>query len=292
MVKSMTGMGVGEFQENGVTYNVEIRAVNNRFLEISSRFPGSVSKYEHDIRELVRKRIERGKLYITVSVQQGNGESVGLRVVPEKARLVRNLLICLKEETGINEEVGLDHLLRFSEIFEAGEGGIENGRQWDGLREALIIAVENLDAMRQEEGSLLAEDLQTRISNINEQINAVERFAKENIVEKHRKLRERIQQLIDPHTLDEDRLYTEIAVISDRLDVNEECVRLRSHNQIFIETLEHGQAAGKKLNFLLQEMNREVNTISSKACHAGISHIVVDMKEDIEKLREQVQNLE
>ncbi|NQT27755.1 YicC family protein, partial [candidate division KSB1 bacterium] len=253
MIKSMTGLGVGEFQKDSITYNIEIRSVNNRFLEISSRFPGSISRYEHDIRELIRKRIERGKLYITVSIQQANGESVGLRVVPEKARLIHKLLTDLKCETGIDEEVGLDHLLKFSEIFEAGENGTENGEHWEGIREALIVTIDNLDTMRQQEGELLSFDLQDRIRGLKEKVTTIEQLAKENLAEKHRKLEERIQQLLNQHAMDEDRLYTEIAILSDKLDVTEECVRLKSHNQIFEETLEKGQAVGKKLNFLLQE---------------------------------------
>jgi len=292
MVKSMTGLGVGEFLMNGVTYTVEIRSVNNRFLEISTRFPGSVSQYEHNIRELIRKKIERGKLYITVSVQQSNGESLGLRVAPDKARLIRDLLTDLKAETGIQEDLSLDHILKFSEIFEAGEGGVEADEHWKGIQEALNAAVESLDGMRQKEGALLCADLKDRIRNMSVKVDAIDRLAQENQAEKHQKLVERIQQLLEQHAMDEDRLYTEIAILTDKLDVTEECVRLKSHNQVFTETLENGHAVGKKLNFLLQEMNREVNTISSKASHVEISHIVVEMKEEIEKLREQVQNLE
>lgn len=293
MIKSMTGLGIGEFQNREITYNVEIKSVNNRFLEISARFPGSVSHYENELRELIRKRIGRGKLYITVSIQQADGcETAGLRVVPEKARLIRDLLLHLKEETGISEEVSLDHILKFSEVFEAGDGNTEDEEHWNGVRKALEDAVENLDLMRQQEGGLLAGDLRDRIQKINGLVGSIEKLAKDNVKEKHRKLEERVRQLLAQHEIDEERLFTEIAILSDKLDVTEECVRLRSHNQLFTETLENGQAVGKKLNFLLQEMNREVNTISSKASHVEISHIVVEMKEEIEKLREQVQNLE
>lgn len=292
MIKSMTGLGVGEFVKDGVTYSVEIKSVNNRFLEISARFPGSVSQYENDARELIRKRIERGKLYIVVSIQQENGDAAGLRVSPEKARQIRDLLFSLKEETGIGETVSLDHILKFPEVFEAGDGETGKDEHWDGVKRAMERALENLDAMRQREGELLASDLCERIGNIDGRIRRIEALASENVNEKYRKLQERIRQLLEQHDMDEDRLYAEIAILSDKLDVTEECVRLKSHNQVFMDTIRNAQAAGKKLNFLLQEMNREVNTISSKASHIEISHIVVELKEEIEKLREQIQNLE
>ncbi len=291
-IRSMTGLGVGEVHENGVMCTVEIRAVNNRFLEISTRLPQSLNQHEQEMRDYVRSRIDRGKLYINIIIQQVNGNPLGLRVIPDKARSIRNLLTELKKETGVEEPLTLDHFLKFSEIFEPSENGKPDDHLWQQVKHALDQALENLNAMRLKEGSSLTDDLVQRIKQLGECVDAVERIAADNLRDKHQKMVERVGTLVDQYPLHEDRLYTEIAILSDRLDVTEECVRLKSHNQLFLETLGSDKPVGKKLTFLLQEMNREVNTISSKASSVEISHLVVEMKEEIEKLREQVQNLE
>jgi len=288
----MTGLGVAEVQENGVTVTVEIRAVNNRFLEISTRLPQSASRHEQELREYVRSRIERGKLYITITVQHENGNPFALRVMPDKARSIRHLLMELKKEAGIEESLTLDHFLKFSEIFEPAENGRSDKSLWPQILQALDQALGNLDIIRLKEGTCLTEDLIHRIGKLEEKIEAVERIASANLHEKHQRTVEQIGTLIGQYSLNEDRLYTEIAILSDRLDITEECVRLKSHGRLFLDSLRSGKSVGKKLTFLLQEMNREVNTISSKAASLEISHLVVDMKEEIERMREQVQNLE
>ena len=291
-IRSMTGLGIGEFRSEDINCIVEIRSVNNRFLEISCRLPQSLSQYEQAVKECIRKYVERGKLYVNVTLQNGKTEGPDLRVIPEKAASVRVLLENLRTASGVNEKLTLDHFLRFSEIFEPPENGQTDETIWEVIQSALSKSLISLNDMRLQEGNALVKDLNERLIQLDKDIKTVEKIAKTSVLEKHEKFTERIASLIGHYSLNEDRLYTEVAMLSDKLDVTEECVRLKSHNQLFRNTLKAGESVGKKLTFLLQEMNREVNTISSKASNVDISHQAVSMKEEIEKMREQVQNLE
>ena len=292
MASSMTGLGLGDVIRNGMTLTVELRSVNNRFLEISCRIPSVLSAYEKDVRELIRSTIHRGKVYITVSIQGDSDGVLDIRVDQKMAKSLHRLLEDLKRETGIDEDLKLDHFLKFSEVFEP-QGTIEQSEEmWEWVQEALSMALADLKKMRDQEGSGLVQDILGRVSKLEAHVDAVERIAKTSIPEAHNKLLERVRVLTKEIHVDEDRLNAEIVLMADRMDVTEECVRLRSHHRLFRKILDEECVTGKKLNFLLQEMNRETNTISSKVANVEISHIVVEMKEEIEKLREQVQNLE
>ena len=292
MASSMTGFGVGEARVDTKTITVELRSVNNRFLEVSCRLPSSLSTYEQKVRETIRQAIDRGKLYTTITIQDEANNGMDLRINRDAVKTVYALLNNLKETAGIQEQVTLDHVLKFSEVFEGATVENETDQLWEGVQEALNMALDNLKIMRQEEGAIIAKDMVERVNVIDAHVDRVETIAKSQIPETFDKLKERIQKLIADAPVDSDRLESEIALIADKLDVTEECVRLRCHDQLFLQTIEEKEVVGKKLNFLLQEMNRESNTISSKASNSEISHLVVEMKEEIEKLREQVQNLE
>lgn len=292
MAASMTGYGVGEARIDSIVMTVELRSVNNRFLEISCRMPSALSVYEQKVRELVRTELDRGKLYVTVSMQDETNNGLGLRVNPDAVQSILQLLNGLKASAGIAEPVTLDQVLKFSEIFEVTSIENKSEQLWEGVEAALTQALANLKSMRREEGAIITKDLVDRVRLIDSHVDKVEKIASEQIPETFQKMRERIQKLLTESTVDPDRIESEIAMIADKLDVTEECVRLRCHDQLFIQTIEEKEVVGKKLNFLLQEMNREANTISSKASNSEISHLVVEMKEEIEKLREQVQNLE
>jgi uncharacterized protein (TIGR00255 family) len=292
MASSMTGLGVGEVREGGMTVVVELKSVNNRFLEISCRIPSVIACYEQEIREIIRSQITRGKLYVTIAVQDEVDGTLDIRVDSEMAKRIRRLLDELRQATGVEEELCLEHFLKFSEIFEPLKEPEDGEKIWENLRVALTKALTDLKEMRDKEGSVLVRDIVGRVQDLEEHIDAIERIAQENLQNKYEKMVSRVQRLIKDRELDEERLNAEVVLMADRMDVTEECVRLRSHNQLFFRILEKEAAIGKKLNFLLQEMNREVNTISAKALNAEISHLVVEMKEEIEKIREQVQNLE
>jgi len=288
----MTGIGSAEVRYGDATIIAEIKSVNNRFLELSCRMAPMLSLYEKDIRDLVRETIHRGKLYVTVTVQGETEDTLGLKVDPQTVTTIRTLLQDLRKQAGIRESLKLDHFLKFSEVFESRSQTKQLEQIWLKTRHALMQALDKLKSMRDQEGKALVEDIVARVRELETHVATVERISRESLPEIHRRMVDRVRQITKESELDEARLYTEIALLSDKLDVTEECVRLHSHHQLFFQILEKEKAVGKKLTFLLQEMNREVNTISAKSNHAEISHRVVQMKEEIEKLREQVQNLE
>jgi len=292
MAASMTGLGMGEMKYKQQTITVEIRSVNNRFLEVSSRMPTGLSAYEQNVKEIIRKSVSRGKLYVNINIQGEQNGYAKLKVASESVASVKQLLETLRKETGINEPLKLDHFLQYSDIFEPHEKINDADLLWSHVESALNEAVTNLCDMRSREGKSLVRDLLKRVDELEKTVKKVKAIAKKNLPEAHQKMVDRVRNLVQDESLSNDRLYSEIAIIADKLDVTEECVRLKSHHQLFNSILKNETAVGKKLNFLLQEMNREVNTISSKANNAEISHLVVAMKEDIEKMREQVQNLE
>ncbi|MBN2028977.1 YicC family protein [bacterium] len=292
MASSMTGFGVGEFHQDGYTVNVELRSVNSRFLEVSCRLPPSFIHYERKIKEIIKKKIQRGKLYLAVSIQGENEGVLDIRVDQRIARAVRSLLDEICRTTGIQEELRLDHILKFSEIFEPMKEPAGAEKTWEGVKTALIKALDDLKRMRDREGESLARDIVKRVKYLERHLSAIERIAKKNIQNAYQRMVERVRILQQNQEVSEERLHAEIVLLADKLDVTEECVRFRGHNALFHKIMEESPVVGKKLNFLLQEMNREANTISAKANNMAISHHVVEIKEEVEKLREQVQNLE
>jgi uncharacterized protein (TIGR00255 family) len=292
MVESMTGFGKGEASKNGMSFSVELRSVNNRFLEISSRVPRSLQQKESEIRDLIRGKIARGKISLNaVKNNDGDGE-ISLSVDKDRAKVIYSVLNQLRKSTKIKEPVKLEHLLHFSEIFESKEVE-EDETEWKVFEQALVKAVDSLKTMRTKEGTELAHDLKSRIGKINTTIDTVEKLSKKQIPEERKKLQERIASMLDDKSIvNNQRLELEIALLSDKLDVTEECVRFRSHNKFFLEALQTKASEGRKLNFLIQEMNREANTIGSKCNDVQIAHLVVGIKEELEKTREQLQNIE
>jgi uncharacterized protein (TIGR00255 family) len=288
----MTGYGHGEASEEGVTAVAEIRSVNSRYFEVNTRLPRSLSLRENDVREIIRAKAGRGKINVVVSIERESANNIPLKINKAAAKSYVKLLNELRKASGIKEKVTLDHLLKFSEVIEAGELQSENEKEWAAVGKALSKALQELQLMRQKEGGELRKDLESRVQLLQVKIDSIEKLSKECIPEQRVRLRERIQQLLSSETVDENRLELEIALLADKLDVTEECVRFRSHNKFFLEALSDKESAGRKLNFLVQEMNREANTIGSKAADATIAHLVVEAKEELEKIREQLQNVE
>ena len=288
----MTGYGNGEFQNNGTRITVEARSFNNRYLEVSCRMPPFLSQHEQKVREIVREKLQRGKVYITTAIQGGSEEVLGIRVEPRTAGAIRQLLEELREATGVEEDLRLEHFLKFSEIFQPLNGNGNSDEVWDAVRQALEKALETLNDMRRNEGEILSRDLIQRIQVLDGYVDTIERLSKETSRQTFDKLKERVNRLLDGKAPASERMDMEVALLAEKLDVTEECVRMRCHHRLFKETLEKESAVGKKLTFLLQEMNREANTISAKALSTDIGHLVVNIKDEIEKLREQVQNLE
>ncbi|MGA9408356.1 MAG: YicC/YloC family endoribonuclease [Bacteroidota bacterium] len=293
MIQSMTGYGRGECLKEGVSALVELRSVNSRFFELGSRLPRSLSLRENEIKEIVRAKVARGKISLTATLQTDANGKLPLKVNVSAAKSYYKLLSQLRKSLKLKEKVSLDHVLRFSEVFEGGADEEEVSAEWTAFEEALQLAVHELQTMRANEGQEISGDMITRVGHIQERLENIESISKQRIPYERTRLQERITQLLgDKNIVDSQRLELEIALLADKLDVTEECVRFRSHNKFFLEALRNDEAAGRKLNFLIQEMNREANTIGSKSNDTEIAHHIVAIKEDLEKIREQLQNIE
>jgi uncharacterized protein (TIGR00255 family) len=293
MISSMTGYGHGEITEGRTTATAEVRSVNSRYLEVTSRLPRTMTLRENDVKELVRTRFVRGKVNIALSIVHENANEVPLKINTAAAKSYYKLLNDLRKTVKIQGKVSLEHLLNFPEVLEADEFEKGDEKEWQLVKKALEAALTEAALMRQKEGSELLKDLVHRIQIINSKLDEIENIAKQRLPEERAKLRERIKELIsDPAIIDENRLELEFALLVDKLDVTEESVRFRSHNKFFLDSLKNDEGVGRKLNFLVQEMNREANTIGAKADSSDIAHLVVAIKEELEKIREQLQNIE
>ncbi len=293
MIISMTGFGKAENSRDGITATAEVRSVNNRYLEVASRLPRQHSSRDHEVKEIVRSYINRGSVNVSLKIEKENDGAIPVTLNHSAAKAVYRLLNELKKSIGLREKITIEHLLHFSEIFEPEEEDNIALDEWNLTVETLKQALEAMNKMRREEGQELEKDLAQRIAWIDETITQIEQLSKGRIPEERIRLQERIALLVsNPSIIDQQRLELEIALMAEKLDVTEECVRFHSHNKFFLESLQHSESTGRKLNFLLQEMNREANTIGSKVCDATIAHLVVAIKEEIEKIREQVQNIE
>jgi uncharacterized protein (TIGR00255 family) len=293
MISSMTGFGRGEASGHRMTAMVELRSVNNRFLEVSPRLPRSLSLRDNDVKEIIRRKIARGKVNVVITVTHESVNEVPVRINKSAARAYMKLLTELKKSVKLRETITLDHLLKFPEVLEIDEFEHGDDREWELVQVALDQAIDGAVVMRQREGNELKNDLEERLRIIEGLLNSIEQVAIARIPEERVRLEQKLKELIsDPAVIDSHRLEFELAMYADRLDITEECVRFRSHNKFFLDALRTGDSAGRKLNFLIQEMNREANTIGSKGNCTEISHMVVSVKEELEKIREQLQNIE
>jgi uncharacterized protein (TIGR00255 family) len=293
MISSMTGYGHGEAAENKTTAVAEIRTINNRYLEVTSRLPRTLALRENDVKELVRSKFSRGKVNVVVTLSQENGTELPLKINAAAAKAYYNLLTTLKNSVKIQNEVTLDQLLKFPEVLEMDVSEQNDEQEWALAQRALSAALDEVVIMRKREGGELKKDLVARLEMINKMLGEIEVMAKDRLPAERERLMTRLKELMeDSRVIDANRLEMELALFADRLDLTEEAVRFRSHNKFFLQALEHEEGAGRKLNFLVQEMNREANTIGAKANNAEIAHLVVAVKEELEKIREQLQNVE
>jgi uncharacterized protein (TIGR00255 family) len=289
----MTGFGRAEVSKNGITVSTEVRSVNSRYLDLTLRVPRNITQKEKELKDIVRTFLSRGNLNIVVKIVLDSNGAIPLKVNTAAAKSYYKLLNQLRKSIKLREQVKLEHILTFSDVLEPVEEEESDELEWELVQESLRQAMENLNAMRIQEGRELSNDLEKRINWMDGTLTEVERLSKERIPEERKNLQERIAQLLeDKSIIDQNRLELEIALLTDKLDVTEECVRYRSHNKFFLEALKKDEAAGRKLNFLVQEMNREANTIGSKSNDANISHKIIGLKEELEKIREQLQNIE
>jgi len=293
MIKSMTGFSKIEATKDGYNISIELKSVNGRFLEITTRLPKSLNHKEIEIKDIIKNKLTRGSVYLFINIEYDKS----IQQFTFNNDLALQYYINLKKlqsQLKSKDSIKLEHLLHFSEHFIQQEDTTDSEKEWKIVKPLIEKAVNELDKMRIKEGLQIAKDIKNRINTIAATLEKVDSLGIEKIPQERERLRMRVAQLFESDEIDEHRLQMELVLLADKLDISEECVRLRSHIKFYNETLNPKlkEPIGKKMNFLLQEMNREVNTIGSKCNDAEISKYVVYLKEEIERIREQVQNLE
>ncbi|MCL4538200.1 MAG: YicC family protein [Bacteroidetes bacterium] len=291
MTQSMTGFGKGEAVVGTYSATAEIRSVNSRYLEIGVKLPQSLSSYEMEVRESIRQQVGRGKLSVLVSTTGEQGDTE-VKVDSESVKRVMGLLKSLKKSAKISSPIKLEHVLIFRDLFKGSSTELQNGDEWEAARGAVGAALAQLQQARTAEGLALKADLTKRIDRLRLALTKIEGLSRDHVEEEKSRLRQKVKEVLNGKDVDPARIELEIVLLADKLDITEEVVRFRTHTDFFMQLLESGDSNGRRLNFLIQEMNREANTMGSKAFDADMSHLVVEMKEELEKVREQVQNLE
>lgn len=291
MINSMTGFGKSVAAVSGSIFEIEIKSVNHRFLEISPKLPIALQNLEYEIREIIRSKIHRGKIYLFISLKNNFTENSSQNLDLKTADGIFNSILQLKSHLKIEEDIKLSHLLMFKEIFykEAEELSEE---QFTQLKNGIHTALDAMIVMRSKEGAELKRDIKEKLASIENSIVEIKRLHKENLAEYLDRFRTRANELLQNISIKNERLEEELALLTEKSDISEEIVRLESHIKYFHDTLKNGNEVGRKLNFICQELHREANTISSKSISPEVIHHSVSMREDIEKIREQVQNIE
>lgn len=293
MIFSMTGFGKAEKIIDGTTIAIEVRTLNSRYLDLVFKAPRAFLYKENEIKEFIKRKIERGKITLTLTIESSN---LLLTNFTLDQNLVKQYTAMLREassKAGLSGEVTLDHVLKFSDVFMSNANGETDDALWKAVLACVDQALDELNVMRRAEGMEMAKDLLSRLKEIESNLDKIEALSKTAVPEELEKLRERIKKLLEKTDFDPQRLEMELAVIADKVDITEELVRFRSHNKMFADLINgKQQQIGRKLNFITQEMGRETNTMGSKSSQSDVIHTVVAIKEELEKLREQIQNVE
>ncbi len=292
MIKSMTGYGRAVETVDGREFTVELRSVNNRYLDCSVRLPRILSFGEDAVKQAVKASISRGKVdvFITVHTQEGDQLQVTLNT-----NVLQGYLDAMKQmvsEYGVADDIGAAALSRLPEVFSVERPQVDEEKLLQDMMSVVNKALESYDAMRCTEGQALAQDLRNRGNTILQLVAQVEQGNAQTVIDYRTRLENKLREVLENTAIDESRILTEAAIFADKVAVDEETVRLRSHLDQMNTMLDNGGAVGRKLDFLLQEMNRETNTIGSKCTDVKLARIVVDIKAELEKIREQTQNIE
>ncbi len=292
MLKSMTGYGRGKYECDSREYTVEIKSVNNRYSDISIKMPRNISFLEDTVRKLISNSITRGKVEVFVSFTNNSDKGRNIELNYDLAKNYIEAMKKLAEETDINSNIEVIDVVRLPDVLnttldQEGENIIT-----EELTKTVSEAITNFIKMREIEGEKIKEDLQERIESVSEKINQINSISTGLVSEYIVKLEKRVNELLKPNVVDENRLAQEIVIYSDKCSVEEEITRMKSHISQFLNLLEQTNSNGKRIDFLIQEMNRETNTIGSKANNLQITNYVVDIKTELENIREQIQNIE
>ena len=288
----MTGYGRSVQTLNGREFTVEIRSVNNRYLDCSVKMPRSVSFAEEAVKQAVKASVSRGKVDVFISIKSENGDeakvSLNTAVLEEYLAAMR----CMVEQYGVKDDISVSTMSRLPEVFTLEKPQVDEDLLKADLLSVVAQALESYNAMRAVEGAALDADLRSRGNTILELVAQVEEGNGKTVADYRVRLENKLKEVLANTAIDESRILTEAAIFADKVAVDEETVRLRSHLKQMNAMLSGGGAVGRKLDFLLQEMNREANTIGSKCSDVALARIVVDIKAELEKIREQTQNIE
>lgn len=293
MVKSMTAYGRAEHKFENMVLVAEIRSVNHRYRDIILRIPRNYQQLEDELKRFIAERVKRGRVEVSLQIE-GNGDisTCELQINGLLVRSYLNMFEQLKREFGIESRVTGELLCQFKDIIVVKPETVDSEKVKPGFYEVLGKALDSYEQMRLKEGEALEADFNGRLKVLRRYTADIEEFAHQSVERRAAKLREKIASMVEDLHVDESRVAQEVAILAEKADITEELVRLKSHCNQFEEFLSADDALGRRLDFLLQEMNREVNTLSVKASDASVSSIVVEMKAELEKIREQVQNVE
>ncbi len=292
MIRSMTGYGRAEICEDGRKITVEIKSVNHRYCEISTRMPKKMSFYDSAVRQLVKKYVNRGKIDVYVSLQD---DSEGASIVKYNSAIAKEYYSYLKqmsEDLGIAEEISVASISRMPEVLTLEESESDQEKTWELLEKTVNEACVNFVETRTAEGRHLKEDIFSKLDGMLDMVSKIEKRSPEMMAAYRQKLTDRLNEVLSDTNLSEQLIAAELILYADKTCVDEETVRLRTHVENMKKTLDSGENVGRKLDFLAQEMNREANTTLSKANDIEVSEIAINLKTEIEKIREQIQNIE
>ena len=292
MIKSMTGYGRAVETVNGREFTVELRSVNNRYLDCSVRLPRLLSFAEDAVKQAVKASVSRGKVDVFISLRSEAEDDVQVNL---NRGVLEGYLSAMRQmvtEFGVQDDISVSTVSRLPDVFIVEKKEVDEDQLQSDLLQAVSKALEGYDAMRTREGAALDADLRSRGETILSLVSQVEQGNGQTVADYRARLENKLREVLENTSIDESRILTEAAIFADKVAVDEETVRLRSHLQQMNSMLDGGGAIGRKLDFLLQEMNREANTIGSKCTDVKLARIVVDIKAELEKIREQTQNIE
>lgn len=292
MIKSMTGFGRAQETVDGMTVTVELKSVNHRYFEFTAKVPRTYGFLEEKLKSFLNARVSRGKMECYVSIENLEESDMEVVVNPSLAKGYVDALRTLSETFGLKEDYSAISIAKFPDVLTLRKAPADEERIWNAVQKVTELAVERFVTMRETEGEKLRADILSKADTILEHVAFVESRSPQTVREYHEKLRQRMEELLENTQVDEQRLLTEAAIFADKVAVDEETVRLRSHISQLREFLNANEPIGRKLDFLVQEMNRESNTIGSKAQDVEIAKRVIAIKAEVEKIREQVQNIE
>lgn len=289
---SMTGYGKSESVFNGSPCVVEVRSVNGRFLEATFKLPKELAYFENELKTLLKEKLARGSVSVAVTLGESEAGTVPQAYNAKAVEALQKIAAELREKYGVKGELELSHLLSLPEFLRYEQTNEDATLLETHVLTELSKALDTLVSMRQKEGENLAKDLRFRVAKLETALDEIAKLDPERIANWRDKFAERLKLLLGETELDPARILQEASIIADRLDINEEITRFKSHNKLFLETLEGAASQGKKLNFILQEMAREANTLGTKCQDAKIQALAISLKDEVETMREQVMNIE